>query len=133
MSTIPATATLASSRAWSRADRAVRRRRYLSKAGAAVLSVVLVVWTITPIYNMVMISLEPEGDVFTDRLWPKLPSVESFLGVLTQGHWYLEHFWRQFVNSLYMGTMVTVFTLLIMVLIFRPHGLLGEALARKRA
>jgi len=113
VSTIPATATLASSRAWSQAARAARRRRYLSNAGAAVLSVVLVVWTITPIYNMVMISLEPEGDVFTDHLWPKLPSLESFWGVLTQGHWYLEHFWRQFANSLYMGTMVTFFTLLI--------------------
>jgi multiple sugar transport system permease protein len=61
----------------------------------------------------VMISLEPEGDVFTDRLWPKVPSVESFWGVLTQGHWYLEHFWRQFANSIYMGAMITILTLLI--------------------
>jgi multiple sugar transport system permease protein len=92
--------------------RAVRRRRYLGNAGVLVLSVVLIVWTFVPIYNMVMISLEPEGDVYTDRLWPKVPSVESFWGVLTQGHWYLEHFWRQFGNSLYLGVMVTFLTLL---------------------
>jgi len=113
VSAITADARLASSRALSRAHRAVRRRRYLSNAGTLVLSVVLVVWTILPIYNMVMISLEPEGDVFTDHLWPKVPSVESFWGVLTQGHWYLEHFWRQFANSLYMGAMTTFLTLLI--------------------
>jgi multiple sugar transport system permease protein len=102
-----------SSRALARARTAARRRRYLSLAGTALLSVVLVVWTLAPIYNMVLISLEPEGDVFTDHIWPRVPSVESFWGVLTQGHWYLEHFWRQFANSLYIGAMVTFFSLLI--------------------
>jgi multiple sugar transport system permease protein len=111
MSTITAEARLGS-RASTRVRRAMRRRRYLGNAGVLVLSVVLMVWTFVPIYNMVMISLEPEGDVYTDRLWPKMPSVESFWSVLTQGHWYLEHFWRQFGNSLYLGVMVTFLTLL---------------------
>lgn len=111
MSTITAEARLAS-RTSTRARRAVRRRRYLGNAGVLVLSVVLVVWTIVPIYNMVLISLEPEGDVFNDHLWPRVPSVESFWGVLTEGHWYLEHFWHQFANSFYLGAMVTFFTLL---------------------
>jgi len=111
MSTITADARL-SSRALSRAHSSVRRRRYLNNAGTVVLSVALVVWSIAPIYNMVLISLEPEGDVFTDHIWPRVPSVESFWGVLTQGHWYLEHFWRQFADSLYIGTMVTFFALL---------------------
>jgi len=111
MSTMTAAARV-SSRAASRTRSSVRRRRYLSTVGTAVLSAVIVVWSIAPIYNMVMISLEPEGDVFTDHLWPKIPSVESFWGVLTQGHWYLEHFWRQFANSFYVGAMVTFFTLL---------------------
>src|SRR6516164_10986868 len=62
---------------------------------------------------MVMISLEPEGDVFTDHIFPRIWSIESFWGVLTQGHWYLEHFWHQFVNSIYMGAMVTILTLVI--------------------
>src|SRR5215831_5619445 len=112
MSTIAADARLAA-RASTREHSAVRRRRYLSTAGTAVLSFVLIVWTLLPIYNMVMISLEPEGDVFTDHVWPRVLSLESFWGVLSQGHWYLEHFWRQFANSIYMGAMVTVFTLLI--------------------
>jgi multiple sugar transport system permease protein len=111
MSTITAEARLAS-RTSTRARRAVRRRRYLGNVGVLVLSVVLVVWTIVPIYNMVLISLEPEGDVFNDHLWPRVPSVESFWGVLTEGHWYLEHFWHQFANSFYLGAMVTFFTLL---------------------
>jgi multiple sugar transport system permease protein len=112
MSTITVKARLAS-RASTRVRGAERRRRYLGNAGVLVLSLMLVVWTFVPIYNMVMISLEPEGDVYTDHLWPKMPSVESFWGVLTQGHWYLEHFWRQFGNSLYLGAMVTFLTLLL--------------------
>ncbi len=111
MSTIVADVRLAS-RDESRAHRAVRRRRYLGNAGVLVLSVALVVWSVVPIYNMVLISLEPEGDVFTSHIWPKGASVESFWRVLTEGHWYLEHFWRQFGNSLYMGSMVTFLTLL---------------------
>jgi len=111
MSTITADPRLASL-ASTQARRAVRRRRYLSQAGVVVVSVLLVIWTIVPIYNMVLISLEPEGDVFNSHLWPKVPSLESFWGVLTEGHWYLEHFWHQFANSFYMGAMVTILTLL---------------------
>jgi multiple sugar transport system permease protein len=113
MSTITMDARLTASRAIARARRVVRIRRYVATAGTVALSAVLIVWTLLPIYNMVMISLEPEGDVFTDHIWPRVWSVESFWGVLTQGHWYLEHFWRQFANSIYMGAMVTFFTLLI--------------------
>ena len=111
MSTITAEARLASGTRV-RTRSAGRLRRYLGHAGTAVLSLTLVVWSLLPIYNMVLISLEPEGDVFTDHIWPRVPSVESFWGVLTQGHWYLEHFWRQFANSLYIGAMVTFFALL---------------------
>ena len=111
MSTIALEAA-ASTRETARTYRALRGRRYLTLAGTTALSFALVVWTLLPIYNMMMISLEPEGDVFTDHIWPRVPSVESFWGVLTQGHWYLEHFWRQFANSLYIGAMVTFFALL---------------------
>ncbi len=93
--------------------RSMRRRRYLTNAAALALAAVLVVWTLTPIYHMVMVALEPGGDVFSDHIWPTKPSMESFGVVLTQGHWYLEHFWRQFGNSLYIGVMTTILTLLI--------------------
>ncbi len=58
MSTITAEARL-TSRAVARAHSVVRRRRYLSNLGTLMLSLVLIVWTIAPIYNMVLISLEP--------------------------------------------------------------------------
>jgi multiple sugar transport system permease protein len=112
VSTITAEARL-SSRTLVRSHSALRRRRYLSRVGTVVLSLVLIVWSLAPIYNIFLISLEPEGDVFTDHIFPRVPSVESFWGVLTQGHWYLEHFWRQFGNSFFIGAMVTFFALLL--------------------
>jgi multiple sugar transport system permease protein len=113
MSTLAAEARVMSARAIARPLRAVRTRRALETVGTLVLSAALIAWTLVPIYNMVMISLEPEGDVFTDHIFPRVWSPESFWGVLTQGHWYLEHFWRQFANSCYLGAMVTVLTLAI--------------------
>jgi multiple sugar transport system permease protein len=91
----------------------MRRRRYLANAAALALAVVLMVWTLAPIYNMVMIALKQSGDVFSDHIWPAHPSLESFGVVLSEGHWYLQNFWRQFGNSLYIGAMTTLLTLLI--------------------
>src|SRR5207253_5481440 len=113
MSTIAVeTARAASTRENARTHRSLMIKRCLTLAGTTVLSFTIVVWTLLPIYNMVLVSLEPEGDVFTDHIWPRVASLESFWGVLTQGHWYIEHFWHQFANSLFIGAMVTFFALL---------------------
>jgi multiple sugar transport system permease protein len=93
--------------------RAARRWRYASNAGAALLSAVILVWTLTPIYNIIMVSLESEGDVAVTTIWPAQPSAESFWVVLTEGHWYLEAFWHQFGNSVFLAAMVTLLVLLI--------------------
>jgi multiple sugar transport system permease protein len=93
--------------------RAARRWRYLTNAAAAVLSAVILVWTLAPIYNLVMVSFESHSDVFSVSIWPPLPSADSYWVVVTQGYWYLANFWHQFGNSLYVGAAVTFFTLLI--------------------
>jgi multiple sugar transport system permease protein len=90
-----------------------RRRRRMKEAAALALGAVVVVWTLAPIYNMVAVSLERHGDVFTNDLWPKQASFESFWVVASQGHWYLTDFWHQFGNSLYVGVATVVLTLLI--------------------
>ena len=93
--------------------RRYRLRRNLTEAAALGLGVVIVIWTLTPIYNMVAVALESHGDVFTNDIWPAKPSLESFWIVLTQGYWYLEYFWQQFGNSLYVGVITVILTLLI--------------------
>ena len=103
----------AAARPAERMRRAARRRRYLTNAGVAVISAILLVWTLTPIYNIIMVSLEAEGDVAVTHIWPPEPSAASFWVVLTEGHWYLEAFWHQFGNSVFLAAMVTLLVLLI--------------------
>jgi multiple sugar transport system permease protein len=90
-----------------------RLRRNLGEAAALALGAVILIWTLTPIYNIVMVALQAHGDVFTNDVWPAQPSLESFWVIVTQGHWYLEYFWHQFGNSLYVGVATVFLTLLI--------------------
>jgi len=90
-----------------------RLRRNLTEAAAIGFGVIITIWTLVPIYNMVAVALESRGEVFTNDIWPAKPSLDSFWIVATQGYWYLEYFWHQFGNSLYVGVATVFLTLLI--------------------
>ena len=108
------TVAVATSRSRSEAmRRAARRRKYLTNVGLAFVSVVLVFWTLLPLYNIVMVSFEGHGDVFSDSIWPPVPSFDGYIAVFTQGYWYLANFWHQFGNSVYIASMVTLLVLTI--------------------
>ena len=95
--------------------RRYRLRRVLTEAGSMTLGVVLLIWSLLPVYNMLLIALDPEeGEIeFDGNLWPPEPSLESFRSVVTQEARYLEDFWHQFGNSLFIGLLTMVLTLLI--------------------
>jgi multiple sugar transport system permease protein len=97
----------------SRATPNYRRRRLFVELAAMALGLVLIVWTLAPIYSMIMVALEEHGDVFTEAIWPAHPNFDSFWIVVTQGYWYLEYFWHQFGNSLYIGCATVFLTLFI--------------------
>ena len=102
-------------------------RRVLAEAASVTLGVALVIWSLTPVYNMLLIALDrDEGDIeFESIIWPPDPSLHSFYTVLTQGYWLLENFWRQFGNSFFIGVMTMFLTVLI-------GSLAGFALSRLR-
>jgi multiple sugar transport system permease protein len=93
--------------------RRARRLRWWKEAGALGIAVLVLIWTLVPVYNIFMVSLESKGDVFTETIWPARPSLDSFWIVITQGYWYLEYFWHQFANSVYIGIGTVFFTLAI--------------------
>jgi multiple sugar transport system permease protein len=97
------------------ARRRHRRRRVLIEAGSVLLAVILLIWSLIPVYNMFLIALDPEeGEIeFTGNIWPPEPSLEAFEVVLTQADRYLENFWQQFGNSLFIGLTTMVLTVLI--------------------
>ena len=97
------------------ARRRRRRRQFVIEVGSVVLGAALLIWSLIPVYNMLLIALDPdEGETeFAWLIWPPEPSLNSFWGVLTQDYWYLEHFWQQFANSFYVGLATMVLTVLI--------------------
>jgi multiple sugar transport system permease protein len=97
------------------ARRRYRLRRVIDEAGSIILGIVLLIWSLLPVYNMLLIALDPEeGEIeFDGNIWTPEPSLEGFRAVVTQDARYLEHFWHQFGNSLYIGLSTMVLTVLI--------------------
>lgn len=93
--------------------RTARRWRIVENTAAAVFSVFLMIWTLLPIYNILMVSLEGHSDVFSGAILPPDPSLVGYWVVFTEGYWYLANFWHQFGNSIYVGAATTFLTLMI--------------------
>ena len=112
------------------AGRPVRRsrhglRRVLSSGAAAVFGMVLMFWTLLPVYNMVLIALSEDGDEFTGSVWPSHPSFEGFQMIWTGEYWHLANFWHQLGNSAYIGLGTMVLTVLIGSLASFAMGRMG--------
>lgn len=92
-----------------------RLRTVWVEGGSVVLGVVLLVWSLLPIYNIFLVALDPdEGEIeFDGNLWPPEPSLEGFRSVVTQQARYLEDFWHQFGNGIAIGFATAVLTVLI--------------------
>ncbi|MDQ2801836.1 MAG: carbohydrate ABC transporter permease [Pseudomonadota bacterium] len=92
-----------------------RRRagRLFDRGTALVIGVVLLIWTLLPIYNMVLVAVEPKEDVFATNVVPLHPTLASFQAVFSESYWLLQNFWRQMGNSAFIGVMVAALTLAI--------------------
>ena len=95
--------------------RRAKRHRLLIEVGSAILGLVLLIWSLIPVYNMFLIALDPdEGEIeFTGHIYPPEPSLDAFWVVLSQSDRYLADFWQQFGNSLYIGVATMLLTVLI--------------------
>jgi len=90
-----------------------RQRRLLTKAAAVILGIALLIWTLLPVYNMLLMALDSDADEFTGSIWPPDPDFSSFRSVWTEDYWLMDHFWHQFANSIYLGVATMVLTVLI--------------------
>jgi multiple sugar transport system permease protein len=93
-----------------RSDSFYAFRRGLGEFGLVAVAVVVLIWTLLPLYHMVMLALTPVSDAFAGRYWPDNATLENFRIVLQQDHFFLQNFWRQLANSLLvaLGTMALV-------------------------
>ena len=95
--------------------RSYRLRRTVTEAASVLLGIALLIWSLLPVYNMLLIALDPEeGEIeFAGNLWTPEPSLDGFHDVIMQEARYLEDFWHQFGNSVFIGLLTMALTVLI--------------------
>ena len=99
---------------WPLLGRPHRLRRRFGTGLALVVGVVMLIWSLLPTYNMLLIALDAEGDTeYSGTIWPAEPTLDSFRVVMAGDYWYLEHFWHKFANSLFIALATMVLTVAI--------------------
>ncbi|HMR34366.1 MAG TPA: carbohydrate ABC transporter permease [Geminicoccus sp.] len=88
-------------------------QRGLGEVGLVLVGLVVLVWTLLPIYHMLMLSVTPLSEAFAGRYWPLAPTLENFRMVVEQDHFFLQNFWIQLGNSLF--TAVATMALVLFV------------------
>jgi multiple sugar transport system permease protein len=92
------------------------RRHPLAGAALALLGAALAVWTLLPVYHMLVVSLSPGDEFFDGRLWTQNPTLENFWIVLTQSDFTVQYFWLQLWNSLFVAVISALGVLAIATL-----------------
>ncbi|MDI9336359.1 MAG: carbohydrate ABC transporter permease, partial [Gammaproteobacteria bacterium] len=77
------------------------------------IAIPVLLWTLLPIYHMVVFAISAKDQGTGGNLWPDNPTLQNFAIVFQRKHFYLNHFWTQLGNSLFVAVATGVLTLLI--------------------
>jgi len=88
-------------------------RAVATEARLLLIGIPVLLWTILPVYHMVLFAISPKDSAFAGNLWPDHPTLNNFVVVLQQKHHYLTYFWKQMGNSLLIAVATGAITLLI--------------------
>ena len=84
-----------------------------TEAKLLLVGIPVLMWTIIPVYHMLLFAISPRDQATSGRLWPKEPTLQNFSHVFNQQHFYLNHFWVQLGNSLWIALAAGLLTLFI--------------------
>jgi multiple sugar transport system permease protein len=88
-------------------------RKASREAQLLLVGIPVLLWTLLPVYHLLLFAISPRDTATSGRLWPDHPTVQNFTTVFKQQHFYLNHFWLQLGNSLLIAVSVGVLTLLV--------------------
>ena len=88
-------------------------RNTLTEAKLLLIGIPVFLWTMIPVYHLVLFAISPRDSATSGRLWPKEPTLQNFNFVFYQKHFYLDYFWIQLGNSVLIATAVAFITLVI--------------------
>ena len=77
-----------------------QRNRFLVQASLSILAVLILAWTLFPVYYMVLLSLTPTNDLFRPGLYIDNPTLKSYIYTMGQDNPFVRYFWQQLGTSL---------------------------------
>ncbi|WP_431273387.1 carbohydrate ABC transporter permease [Variovorax ureilyticus] len=84
-----------------------------NEAKLLLIGIPVLLWTLIPVYHMVLFAISPRGQATSGKLWPDSPTFDNFATVFQQKHFYLDHFWVQLGNSVLIAVAVGAITLFV--------------------
>jgi len=84
-----------------------------AEAKLLLIGIPLLIWTLIPVYHLFLFSISTKDSATSGNLWPVHPTLQNFEFVLMQKHFYLNYFWIQMWNSVFIAVSVGFLTLLI--------------------
>ena len=78
-----------------------------TEAKLLLIGIPVLLWTLIPVYHMFLFAISERDQATSGRLWPKNPTLQNFDTVFQQKHFYLNHFWVQLGNSLWIAVAAT--------------------------
>jgi multiple sugar transport system permease protein len=84
-----------------------------TEAKLLLIGIPLVLWTLIPVYHLVLFAISPKDQATSGKLWPDHPTFQNFMIVFEEKHFYLNHFWLQLGNSLLIAVAVAALTLFV--------------------
>ena len=88
-------------------------KKVTTEAKLLLVGIPVFLWTIIPVYHMFLFAISERDSATSGRLWPKSPTLQNFDHVFNQKHFYLNHFWQQLGNSLWIALAVGAITLVV--------------------
>ncbi|MDT7838460.1 carbohydrate ABC transporter permease [Aquabacterium sp. OR-4] len=89
----------------------MKLKKFITEAQLLLVGIPVLLWTLIPVYHLMLFAISPRDQATSGRLWPKEPTLDNFATVFQQKHYYLTHFWTQLGNSLFIAVSVGVITL----------------------
>jgi multiple sugar transport system permease protein len=88
-------------------------RKFTAEAKLLLIGIPVALWTLFPIYHLLLFAISTKEEAFAGKLWPDHPTLHNFSVVFRQDHYFLIHFWKQLFNSLIIALAVGAITLMI--------------------
>jgi multiple sugar transport system permease protein len=89
------------------------KKSFWNEATLWLIGIPVFLWTMIPIYHMVLFAISAKDQGFSGKLWPDNPTLRNFEMVFKQEHHFLNYFWQQLFSSIFIAFTVGILTLLI--------------------